>query len=212
MSIEVPAAPEFGARIAREGLQPEVLAFLSRRRSVSAQTLEGPGPKADEIEVLLRLAARVPDHGKLFPWRFLLLDREAKASLIEQLSPLAAQQPDPAKAQAVLVKLRRPPLTIAVVSRITPGKISEWEQVLSAGAVCMNLLVAAEAMGYGANWITDWYAYDAGATALLGLGSNERLAGFVHVGLSPDLPQERVRPDVKSITERWTPRAVTPAN
>jgi nitroreductase len=188
-----------------------VLAFLARRRSVSAQTLEGPGPKADEVETLLRLATRTPDHGKLFPWRFLLLDRQAKVVLVEQLSPLAANQADPAKAQAVLAKLRRPPLTIAVVSKVTPGKIPEWEQVLSAGAVCMNLLLAAEAMGYGANWITDWYAYDPAACALLGLGERERLAGFVHIGVAPEPPQERLRPEVKALAERWTPRGVAPA-
>lgn len=204
MSIEVPDAPPFGAPIGLEGPQPEILAFMARRRSVPAQTLNGPGPKADEIDALLRLAARAPDHGKLFPWRFLLFDREAKAALIERLTPLAGDQADPAKATAVLTKLRRPPLTVAVISRPAPGKIREWEQVLSAGAVCMNLLIAAEAMGYGANWITDWYAYDERARALLHLREDERIAGFVHIGAAPEPPQERARPDVKTLTGRWT--------
>jgi nitroreductase len=208
LSIDVPAAPEFGAPIGLQGPLPEMLGFMARRRSVSAQTLEGPGPKADELEAMLRLAARAPDHGKLFPWRFLVLDREAKASLIERLAPLAANQADPAKAQAVLVKLRRPPVTVAVISRPTPGKIREWEQVLSAGAVCMNLLLAAEAMGYGANWITDWYAYDPQALALLELAEGERIAGFVHIGNVTEPPLERARPDIKALTRRWTPKGV----
>ncbi|MGE3303311.1 MAG: nitroreductase [Hyphomonadaceae bacterium] len=178
---------------------------MAIRRSASAHTLAAPAPSAAEIEELLRLAARTPDHGKLFPWRFILIEGAAKASLVAKLEKLAAGQPNAAKAAAVLGKLRNPPLTIAVISRVQPAAIPEWEQVLSAGAVCMNLLNAADALGYGANWITDWYAYDPEASALLGLAAGERIAGFVHVGTPSEPPLERQRPDVAALTSRLTP-------
>ena len=120
-----------------------------------------------------------------------------------KLEAIAARRPDAAKASAKLGKIVAPPLTIAVVSRATPGEIPEWEQRLSAGAVCMNLITAAAAMGIGANWITDWYAYDAEANRLLGLGEGERVAGFVHFGTPAEPPLERVRPDVGALTSRW---------
>jgi nitroreductase len=145
----------------------------------------------------------VPDHGKLAPWRFVVLKGGAKRRFIAGLEAIAATRPDADKLTAKLGKLKAPPLTVAVVSRVTPAEIPEWEQRLSAGAVCMTLIVAAQAMGYGANWITDWYAYDADATHLLGLGESERVAGYVHLGTSAEPPLERVRPDVGAIVETW---------
>ena len=105
---------------------------------------------------MLRLATRVPDHGKLFPWRFVVLRGEAKRRFIAGLEAIAAGRPDAEKLKAKLGKIKAPPLTLAVISRATPAEIPEWEQRLSAGAVCMTLIIAAQAMGYGANWITDW--------------------------------------------------------
>lgn len=105
----------------------------------------------------------------------------------------------------MLAKLKNPPLTVTVVSRIVSDKKPVWEQELSAGAVCMNLLLAADAMGFAANWITDWYAYDARAAAILGLGGGERVAGFIHLGTLAEPPLERVRPDVAGLTTRWRP-------
>ncbi len=154
---------------------------------------------------MLRLAARAPDHGKLFPWRFVILQGEAKAAYARELERFAADQPNPEKALTTLAKLKNPPLTVAVISRVIECPIPEWEQVLSSGAVCTNLLLAADAMGYGANWITDWYAYDDRATALLGLEPHERVAGFVHLGTAPEPPLERVRPEVDKLTSVWTP-------
>jgi nitroreductase len=107
------------------------------------------------------------------------------------------------KVIAKLAKIKAPPLTVAVVSRLLPGDIPEWEQRLSAGAACMNLIIAAQAMGYGANWITDWYAYDEAARRLLGLRDGERVAGFVHLGTPADVPLERVRPDMDAVVEHW---------
>jgi nitroreductase len=182
---------------------PETLALLAERRSSPAQTLAEPGPSAEEVEVLLRLGARVPDHGKLSPWRYLVFTPPAKADYAARLKTLAEAQGDPQRV-AKLAKLVAAPFTVAVVSRTDPkADIPEWEQVLSSGAVCMSLLIAAEAMGYGANWITDWYAYDPKALEILGLERGEKVAGFVHVGTPPEPPLERARPDVAKITAYW---------
>ena len=203
MSSSLPAEPEFGAALPiRTACQP-VLDFLARRRSASAATLRAPAPSAAELSDLLRLAARVPDHGKLSPWRFIVLEGEAKAAFVARLEVIAAARADADKAAAALFKIRIPPLTVAVISRVTPTNIPDWEQQLSSGAVCMSLLIAAQAMGYGANWITDWYAYDADVDAVLGLAPGERVAGYVHLGAPAEAPLERVRPNVDAITTRW---------
>jgi nitroreductase len=195
--------PAFGDALPIEA-SPDTLDFLAKRRSASALTLSAPAPSADELALLLRLAARVPDHGKLAPWRFVILEGDAKQAFVAGLEAIAAARPDAAKAVAKLGKIRVPPLTVAVVSRtIDGGEIPVWEQLLSAGAVCHQLTIAAQAMGYGANWITDWYGYDAKALALLGLADSEQLAGFVHIGTASEPPLERVRPDTAAITTRW---------
>lgn len=201
----VPPAPQFGDPIAIAQGSPDTLALLARRRSAPAQALTGPGPDEAELQELLRLAARAPDHGKLFPWRFIILEGQAKAAFAARLEPLAASQPDPEQALAVLAKLKNPPLTVAVISRALSDRKPRWEQELSAGAVCMNLLLAAEAMGFAANWITDWYAYDDRALAILGLQPGERVAGFIHLGKLNEPALERVRPVVEQITSRWSP-------
>ena len=201
MSRRVPPAPEFGQPIEAGGPSPQTLGLLARRRSVSAATLVEPGPSRAEIRDLLRLAGRVPDHGKLAPWRFVVMAGAAKARLIAALEPLAVKQADPDKARAVLAKLRNPPVSVLVVSRMHESKIPEWEQQLSSGAAAMTLLIAAQAMGYAGNWITDWYAYDAEARDILGLGCNERVTGFVHLGTAPAPPLERVRPEVDTLID-----------
>ncbi|HTK35036.1 MAG TPA: nitroreductase [Caulobacteraceae bacterium] len=198
----LPAAAEFGEPCPIDP-SAEVLAFLARRRSASPFTLAAPGPTPVELDAILRLAARVPDHGKLAPWRFVVLEGEAKARFVGALSHLAAKQPGPEKAEAVLAKIYTPPLTVAVISSPKDAKIPLWEQQMSAGAVCMTLCLAAQAMGFGANWITDWYAYDPQARALLGVGAGEQVAGYVHLGTAAEAPLERVRPDVAALTTRW---------
>jgi len=201
----VPAAPAFGDPVEVARPSAETLALLARRRSASAPALMAPGPTPEELHELIRLAARAPDHGKLFPWRFVILEGEAKAALVRELERLTPGQPNPDKALATLAKLRNPPLTVAVVSKVIECNIPEWEQILSSAAVCQNLLIAADAMGYGANWITDWYAYDERATRVLGLEPGERVAGFIHLGTLPEPPLERVRPDLDKLVTRWTP-------
>ena len=205
MNTALPAPPEFGEPLAIEGARPPVLAFLARRRSASAATLRAPGPSDAQLADLLRLAARVPDHGKLSPWRFIVLEGEAKAAFVARLEDLAASHAESEKAAGALFKIRIPPLSVVVISRVTEGKIPAWEQKLSSGAVCMNLLTAAQAMGFGANWITDWYAYDPRVDALLGLAAGETIAGYVHIGTASEPPLERARPDMDAIVSRWTP-------
>ena len=175
----------------------ELQARLAVRRSAPAQSLGGPGPSPAEIERILQLGARTPDHGKLFPWRFVVMGRQSRAALAEALLPHAARQPDPAKARHVLTKLTAPPLTILVVSTPVEGhKVPSWEQRLSAGAVCMNLEHAADALGYSASWITDWYSYDPQATEVFGVMPGEQIAGFIHIGALAEPPLERPRPDL----------------
>lgn len=187
---------------------PETVAFLERRRSASALTLAAPGPDAATLERILTIAARAPDHGKLHPWRFVVLSGAAKGDFIEGLAAIAAARPDASKATAKLGKIKAPPLTVAIISRLVPGDIDPWEQELSAGAVCTLMIVAAQAMGFGANWITDWYAYDGAALRLLGCAADERVAGYIHIGTPTEPPLERVRPDLRDMTRAWEPERV----
>jgi nitroreductase len=197
----LPPPPPFGAPLP-QGRSDETLAFLACRRSTSAVTLGEPAPTGEQLDDLLRLAARVPDHGKLSPWRFLVIDTAAKAALVARLEALARGRGDD-KAIAKLAKLRIPPLAVFVISSPRAGEIPEWEQLLSAGAVCATLLYAALASGFGANWITDWYSYDPDATAILGLEERERVAGCILIGTPREPPLERERPVVGSLVSRW---------
>lgn len=205
MAGSVPPAPEFGETLPVEAA-PEVVAFLAKRRSASAMTLTAPGPDDAQLGEILRIAARVPDHGKLAPWRFIILKGEAKDAFAERIATLADSQLNPTKATAALRKLTRPPVCVAVISRHIPGEIPEWEQRQSASAVCHQMLLAAAALGWGANWITDWYSYDPRATAILGLADGEQVAGYLYLGTTNEQPQERARPDVAAITTEWSPR------
>jgi len=184
----------------------DTVALLQQRRSVAPHLLREPGPGPGEIETLLTIASRVPDHGRLAPWRFVVIEGEARARIGETIaSAFRSDQPDadPEKVAFERNRLARAPLVIAVVSRGRPhAKIPEWEQVLSAGAVCMNLLNAAAALGYGASWITEWYAFDRRVLDALGLAADERIAGFVHIGTAAEKPMERVRPSLSDIVTR----------
>jgi len=198
----LPPEPEFGEALPISPAPP-VLDFLARRRSASAATLRAPAPDKAQLRDLLRLAVRVPDHGKLNPWRFIVLEGDGKARFADALEQIAETAPDREKRKGALFKLKIPPMAVVVVSRYIEGKIPEWEQRMSSAAVCNTLLIAALAMGFGANWITDWYAYDEEAAALLGLGAGEKVTGFVYLGTPDEAPQERVRPDVNALVSRW---------
>lgn len=201
----LPPAPEFGA-VVEDQTSSEVLRFLALRRSASAMTLAEPAPSAQELGELLRLATRVPDHGKLAPWRFIVLNGVDKAAFAGKLESLA-QSRDDVKAIAKLAKLKASPLCVAVIASPREARIPEWEQLLSAGAVCTTLLYAALAMGFGGNWITDWYAYDTEAVAILGLKASERVAGFIMLGTPREPPMERERPEVSPLVSYWSAEA-----
>ncbi len=186
---------------------PDALKLLTTRRSFKAAELGGPGPSAAEIDTLLTVASRVPDHGKLTPWRFIVFEGEARRAAGAAIAAaFCAKYPD-AKSEHVeaeRARLLRAPLVIAVVSRAAPHeKIPEWEQVLSAGAAAMSLVLAAHALGYAANWITEWYAYDRNVLDALGLAPHERIAGFVHIGRPPGPPEDRPRPPLDEIATRF---------
>ena len=202
----LPPAPEFGAALPPRPC-PEALALLATRRSASAQTLRAPAPQGAELDDLLRLATRVPDHGKMQPWRFVLLRGEAKARFAGELRTLAAARANPGKALASLGKLEAPPLAVAVVSAPRLGGKPVSEQRASAVAVCTTMLIAAAAMGYGANWITDWYGEEPEALRLLGLNLDgevaEELAGWILLGTPSEAPMERMRPDVGALVTEW---------
>jgi nitroreductase len=186
---------------------PDALELLKTRRSLKPIELTSPGPSAAEIETLLTVASRVPDHGKLVPWRFIIFEGEARLAAGDAiLAAFRAKYPTATaeQASAERTRLARAPLVIAVVSRAGPHvKIPEWEQVLSAGAAAMSLVLAAHALGFGANWITEWYAYDRAVLTALGLKENERIAGFVHIGRPVHPPEDRPRPPLEQIAIRF---------
>jgi nitroreductase len=181
--------------------------LLLGRRSAPPQTLTGPGPTNEEIETLLRIASRVPDHGKLAPWRFVLFEGEARdraGAIAAALLAADAPTVDEARLAAERGRFSRAPLVVAVVSRAAPHiKIPEWEQILSAGAACMTLVVAANAFGYRSAWLTEWCAYDARFREAIGLELHEKIAGFVYIGRPSASIEDRVRPELEAIVTRF---------
>ncbi len=183
------------------------ITLLKTRRSVKPMDLLGPGPNAAETETLLRIASRVPDHGKLGPWRFIVFEGEARqraGAIIAEVFAAANPQASADQIAFERNRLARAPLVVAVVSRAGPhAKIPEWEQQLSAGASCMALVVAANALGYATSWITEWYAYDRAVLDRLGLEPYERIAGFVHIGRPRVVPEDRDRPRLADLVTHW---------
>jgi len=186
---------------------PDALQLLKTRRSVKPMELAGPAPTPAEIDTLLGVASRVPDHGKLAPWRFIVFAGEARQAAGEKIAAIfTADRPDATPDQIAFERnrLTRAPLVIAVVSRAAPHvKIPEWEQQLSSGAAAMNLVIAAHAMGFAASWITEWYAYDRRALDAFGLAAAERIAGFVHIGRPVKPPEDRERPKLDDIVSYY---------
>ena len=179
-------------------------AYLASRRSVPSRYLDAPGPDPATLDAILTMAARVPDHGKLEPWRFVVLRGEARHRLGTEAAELRAKlEPDalPEQIDKDRAQFAKAPVVVAVVSRAAPhDRIPEWEQVLSAGAVCLNMLHAAEAHGFGAQWLTGWPCYNAEARTLLHLSDDERIAGFIHIGTPAQRMPDRGRPDVAGLT------------
>ncbi len=185
------------------------LSFLATRQSVPSRQLGAPGPDEATLERLLKTAIRVPDHGKLTPWRMLILRGAAKQELGRRLAAMAIEKdpemPEPRRDKE-RQRFQMAPLVIAVIARIDPSsRIPQQEQLLSAGCVAYNLLLGAQALGFGAQWLTSWVAYDRDAAQVLHLADNERIVSFVHIGTPQrDIP-ERVRPALRDVVDTWTP-------
>lgn len=184
-----------------------LLDYLSTRRTIPAPQLGEPGPDTQEMTRILRIAARVPDHGKLAPWRFIVYDkacREAAIAALSAMAEIAGDAAETAKRRLRAEIFAAAPIIVGVVSTASEHpKIPIWEQQLSSAAVCMNLVHAANALGYRAQWLTDWFAYDDAASRYLGAADGERFSGFIHIGTPKLPPAERDRPDIDNLTSRW---------
>ncbi|KGK57696.1 nitroreductase [Xanthomonas cannabis pv. phaseoli] len=188
---------------------PYSLQALDARRSVPSKQLGEPGPDEDTLLRMLTSAVRVPDHGKLVPFRFLRISGEARHALGDFLAE-RTQAADPLAPPAVVEKDRNrfsdAPLVIVVIAALRPGhKVPEQEQLLTAGCVCFALLQAAQAHGFGAQWLSGWMAYDPAVIGYLGLDEHERVAGFIHIGTPRMQVPERERPDPRTLLRDWTP-------
>ena len=185
----------------------EALERISSRRSVKAMDLQEPGPDTESLNNILASALRVPDHGKLGPWRLVVFQYDDRAAFGDILAARwQALNPDANEAQIRFERHRflRAPAVVAVISERQAGhKIPEWEQILSAGAVCQNLLVAASLAGFAAQWLTEWYTYDEYIQSLFNIGDHEDIAGFVYLGSAHKKPEERARPDNQTRIQRW---------
>lgn len=184
------------------------ITLLRTRRSVKPDLLVAPAPSADELDTILTIAARVPDHKKLAPWRFVIIEGGARERLGELSAEACrreeAEVPSHVRLETERKRFLRAPLVIAVVSRVKETRgAPEWEQILSAGAACMNLCIAANALGYGTTWITEWISYSKTFGEGFGLAANERIAGFVHIGTATVKPDERERPVLADVVTRW---------
>ena len=186
---------------------PNALDLLKTRRSFNPIEMTGPAPSSAEIDTLLTVASRVPDHGKLAPWRFIIFEGDARHAIGEKIAAIFATDNPQATADQIAFeknRLARAPLVIAVVSRAAPHvKIPEWEQIMSSGAAAMNLVTAAHAHGYAASWLTEWYAYDRRVLDALGLAPHEKITGFVHIGRPAKPPEDRPRPPLSDIVTRY---------
>ncbi len=189
-------------------MSTDVLSFLLKRRSVKPLLMTEPGPTPEQLEQILTAAARVPDHKKLVPWRFIVFEGEARARFGHALAAACeAEEKEPPSTMRLDTERRRfmdAPLVVGVVSRVTQtAGAPEWEQVLSTGAACFNLGLAANSLGFASNWLTGWYSYSPAINAHLHLADNERLAGFIYIGSAKETPPDRERPDLANIVSRY---------
>ena len=186
---------------------PDAIELLKTRRSVKPREMSGPGPSPAELETILTIGARVPDHGKLAPWRFIVFEGDARLRAGEIIAKVFAQNNPQATATDLEIEKKRltdAPLVIGVVSFTRPHpKVPAFEQELSAGASAMNIVTAATALGYGAAWLTGWFAFDRNVLDGFGLNADEKLAGLIHIG-TPSRPNEdRPRPNLSEIVTRF---------
>jgi len=186
---------------------PDAIDLLKTRRSVKPREMTGPGPSPAELETILTIGARVPDHGKLAPWRFIVFEGDARARAGDIIASVFARKHPNASSAEIDVEKRRltdAPLVIGVVSFTKPHpKVPPWEQEMSAGASAMNIVTAATALGYGACWLTGWFSFDRDVLDGLGLKADEKLAGFIHIGKIAKPSEDRPRPALSEIVTRF---------
>jgi nitroreductase len=187
---------------------PALRDYLLNRRSVGLAFLQEPGPSAAELETILTIATRVPDHGKITPWRLVIFEGEARREVGERLAAIMQQRRpdiDEASLEAERNRFLPAPLTIGVLSAPKGHpKVPEFEQLLSAGNVAFNILNAAFALGFGASWITRWFSFDDEAAKMLGARPGERFVGFVHIGTPSAVIEDRPRPELADVVSRWS--------
>ncbi len=192
-------------------MKDTLLSYLQTRRSTALKDFTGAGPTADELQTLLQAATRVPDHGKYVPWYIITFQGDNRAAFGDILTRAwAAREPQATaeKLETEAMRLTRAPVVIAVVSRPKQIKHPVWEQQLSAGALCYNICLAANAMGFGSNWLTEWVAFDPIVRQELHLHDTDQIAGFIYIGKTDVVQPERVRPDLAQIVTDWTPGCI----
>lgn len=182
--------------------------LLLGRRSVKPDKLGDPAPSSEELETILKIASRIPDHKKLTPWRFVVIRGKARELLGSKIEDICRKEdkiaPSDVRLEFERGRFQRAPLVIAVVSCIREGGgAPEWEQILSAGAACMNITIASNALGYRTCWITEWMAYSESFSKIFGLAPNEKIAGFIYIGTAKEKPSDRERPKISDIVSYW---------
>ncbi len=195
--------PELGAPLPPAHASEAAKTLLRLRRSTPADMLGPPGPDPETLAAILKIAARVPDHRRVTPFRFIVFEGEARARFGEILeAAFRANEPDAEAQRAAFERHRflRAPIVVAVISAVDrTHRTPEWEQILTAGAACQNMLLGAGAHGFAAQWVTEWYAYDGKVRDALRLGEPERIAGFVYLGTARENPKERARPAMDDV-------------
>lgn len=188
-------------------MEKNVFEALKTRRSTPIKSLTAPGPTPEQIEDILSVASRVPDHNKLAPWWFVVFEGQKRAQfgkVLRKAYLLEDAQAAPAKLDLEAERFLRAPVVIAVISRIKQGKAPQWEQFLSAGAACYNLCLAANALGFGSNWLTEWPTFNEDVRKALGCDARDNIAGFIYLGTQAEKPEDRERPSLPDIVNEWT--------
>lgn len=182
--------------------------FLAARRSVKPDRLVAPAPTAEELNRILTVGTRVPDHKKLSPWRFIVFEGDARVAAGEIFAKACEKEerepPSYVRLDMERARFTRSPMVIAVISSVKPRPgAPEWEQVLSVGALCFNLCLAANALGFGTSWLSEWIAYSPTVREAFGLKEHEKIAGFIYVGTPMEKPEERERPKLEALVQHW---------
>lgn len=181
---------------------PATIDLLLTRRSLSAKQMVEPAPTSEEVETILRCGIRVPDHKKLAPWRIQVVQGDARlevgkiwGDVFKKKNPAASDE----QVQFEANRATRAPLFLIVSTRISTDKIPHWEQVLSGGAVCQNIIIATNALGYYAQWVSEWVAYDEDIKTALGIEAGDEILGYIYIGSAEEAPTERERPNFDDI-------------